>query len=132
MTVAMMLPTSLPVVATLHRFALNRPDRWLLLSLAITGRLGAGRVTRLRGLCHLDLVCEFKCVAGGACVFHGGTAASCCGRLPVQHPEVSLPGAVPFTIQLRRGALAGVPRALAIAAPWSGSRPLLVSDAVGR
>jgi len=37
MTVAMMLPTSLPVVATLHRFALNRPDRWLLLSLAITG-----------------------------------------------------------------------------------------------
>src|SRR5262245_33786725 len=37
MTVAMMLPTSLPVVATLHHFALNRSDRWFLLSLAITG-----------------------------------------------------------------------------------------------
>jgi predicted metal-binding membrane protein len=39
MTVAMMLPTSLPVVATLHRFAVNRSDRWLLLALAVLGYL---------------------------------------------------------------------------------------------
>jgi predicted metal-binding membrane protein len=39
MTVAMMLPTSLPVVATLHRFAVNRGDRWLLLVLAVSGYL---------------------------------------------------------------------------------------------
>jgi predicted metal-binding membrane protein len=39
MTVAMMLPTSLPVVATLHRFAENRGDRWLLLALAVSGYL---------------------------------------------------------------------------------------------
>jgi predicted metal-binding membrane protein len=39
MTVAMMLPASLPVVATLHRLALNRSDRWLLLSLAVLGYL---------------------------------------------------------------------------------------------
>jgi len=34
-----MLPTSLPVVATLHRFAINRGDRWLLLALAVSGYL---------------------------------------------------------------------------------------------
>src|SRR5262245_59467813 len=39
MTIAMMLPTSLPVVATLHRFAANRGDRWLLLALAVLGYL---------------------------------------------------------------------------------------------
>ena len=39
MTVAMMLPTSLPVVATLHRFAVDRADRWLLLALAVSGYL---------------------------------------------------------------------------------------------
>src|SRR5215831_7687274 len=39
MTIAMMLPTSLPVVATLHRFAINRGDRWLLLALAVSGYL---------------------------------------------------------------------------------------------
>jgi predicted metal-binding membrane protein len=39
MTVAMMLPTSLPVLATLHRFAFDRGDRWLLLALAVFGYL---------------------------------------------------------------------------------------------
>jgi predicted metal-binding membrane protein len=39
MTVAMMLPTSLPVLATLHRFAIDRSDRWLLLALAVSGYL---------------------------------------------------------------------------------------------
>jgi predicted metal-binding membrane protein len=39
MTVAMMLPTTLPVVATLHRFAVNRGDRWWLLALAVSGYL---------------------------------------------------------------------------------------------
>src|SRR4029453_10614601 len=39
MTVAMMLPTSLPVMATLHRFAADRADRWLLLALAVSGYL---------------------------------------------------------------------------------------------
>ena len=39
MTVAMMLPTSLPVVATLHRFAASRRDRWLLLALSVSGYL---------------------------------------------------------------------------------------------
>src|SRR5262245_21334099 len=41
MTVAMMLPTSLPVVATLHRFAAERVDRWLLIALAVAGYLVA-------------------------------------------------------------------------------------------
>src|SRR5262245_1792058 len=54
-----------------------------------------------------------------------------CDGLLGWNPEVSLPGAVPFTIQLRRGALAGVPRTLAIAAPWSGSRPLLCRMLLG-
>ena len=39
MTIAMMLPTSLPVLATLHRFAIDRSDRWLLLGLAVSGYL---------------------------------------------------------------------------------------------
>jgi len=39
MTVAMMLPASLPVMATLHAFASRRGDRWILLALAITGYL---------------------------------------------------------------------------------------------
>lgn len=37
MTVAMMLPTSLPVIATLHSFAGERSDRLLLVALAIMG-----------------------------------------------------------------------------------------------
>ena len=39
MTVAMMLPSTLPVLATLQTFAANRPDRILLLALAILGYL---------------------------------------------------------------------------------------------
>ena len=41
MSVAMMLPTSLPVLTTLHTFASDRADRWLLLSLAALGYLAA-------------------------------------------------------------------------------------------
>jgi predicted metal-binding membrane protein len=44
MTVAMMLPTSLPVLATLHTFASRRADRWLLVSLATAGYLGTWAV----------------------------------------------------------------------------------------
>jgi len=40
MTVAMMLPTSLPVLATLHTFARERTDRWGLVGLAIAGYVG--------------------------------------------------------------------------------------------
>jgi predicted metal-binding membrane protein len=40
MTVAMMLPTSLPILATLHTFAHGRKDRWLLVALAIIGYIG--------------------------------------------------------------------------------------------
>jgi predicted metal-binding membrane protein len=39
MTVAMMLPTSLPVIATLHAFASERSDRLLLVALAVLGYL---------------------------------------------------------------------------------------------
>jgi predicted metal-binding membrane protein len=39
MTVAMMLPTSLPVIATLHTFAGKRSDRLLLVALTIIGYL---------------------------------------------------------------------------------------------
>ena len=39
MTVAMMLPTSLPVIATLHTFASERSDRLLLVALTILGYL---------------------------------------------------------------------------------------------
>ncbi len=39
MTVAMMLPTSLPVLATLHAFAGERSDRLLLVALAVLGYL---------------------------------------------------------------------------------------------
>ena len=39
MTVAMMLPTSLPVIATLHAFASERSDRLLLVALAVVGYL---------------------------------------------------------------------------------------------
>jgi predicted metal-binding membrane protein len=41
MTVAMMLPTSLPVLATFHAIAGRRPDRPLLVGLAVTGYLVA-------------------------------------------------------------------------------------------
>jgi predicted metal-binding membrane protein len=41
MSVAMMLPTSLPVLMVLHTFARERDDRWLLLALAATGYLAA-------------------------------------------------------------------------------------------
>ena len=39
MTVAMMLPTSLPVIATLHAFASERSDRLLLVVLTVLGYL---------------------------------------------------------------------------------------------
>jgi len=39
MTIAMMLPTTLPVIATFHTIAGNRSDRFLLLSLVIFGYL---------------------------------------------------------------------------------------------
>lgn len=39
MTVAMMLPTSLPVIATFHALAGSRPDRLLLVALVIIGYL---------------------------------------------------------------------------------------------
>jgi predicted metal-binding membrane protein len=39
MTVAMMLPTSIPVVATLHTFASDRSDRLLLVALTVLGYL---------------------------------------------------------------------------------------------
>ena len=39
MTVAMMLPTSLPVIATLHAFASERSDRLLLVALTVLGYL---------------------------------------------------------------------------------------------
>lgn len=39
MTVAMMLPTSLPVIATFHTLAGSRPDRLLLVALVIIGYL---------------------------------------------------------------------------------------------
>jgi predicted metal-binding membrane protein len=39
MTVAMMLPTSLPLIATLHAFARERSDRLLLVSLTVLGYL---------------------------------------------------------------------------------------------
>jgi predicted metal-binding membrane protein len=41
MSVAMMLPTSLPVLTILHAFARERPDRWLLIVLAAAGYLAA-------------------------------------------------------------------------------------------
>jgi predicted metal-binding membrane protein len=41
MTVAMMLPTSLPVLTTFHTIAGRRADRWLLLALVISGYLFA-------------------------------------------------------------------------------------------
>src|SRR5206468_8145277 len=52
-------------------------------------------------------------------------AASRGGRFPVQRAEVSLPGEMPFAIQLRDGALAGAARTLAVAATRTGSRPVL-------
>ncbi len=39
MTVAMMLPTSLPILATFHTFASRRADRWLLVALVMLGYL---------------------------------------------------------------------------------------------
>ena len=39
MTVAMMLPTSLPVIATLHALASGRSDRLLLVALTVIGYL---------------------------------------------------------------------------------------------
>src|SRR5262249_30054884 len=86
---------------------------------------------RLRGICRMDLACEFKCGAVGECVFRRGTAASCRRRFPVQRAEVSLLGKVPITIQLRCGALAGVSRTLAIAAPWIGSWLVLCGMLLG-
>jgi predicted metal-binding membrane protein len=41
MSVAMMLPTSLPVLTVLHTFASERADRWMLIALAATGYLAA-------------------------------------------------------------------------------------------
>jgi predicted metal-binding membrane protein len=41
MSVAMMLPTSLPVLAVLHTFARERADRWTLIALAAMGYLAA-------------------------------------------------------------------------------------------
>src|ERR1044071_574314 len=41
MSLAMMLPTSLPVLAALHTFASERPDRALVITLAAMGYLAA-------------------------------------------------------------------------------------------
>jgi predicted metal-binding membrane protein len=41
MSVAMMLPTSLPVLTVLHTFARERADRWILIALAAAGYLAA-------------------------------------------------------------------------------------------
>jgi predicted metal-binding membrane protein len=41
MSVAMMLPTSLPVLMVLHTFARERADRWVLIALAAAGYLAA-------------------------------------------------------------------------------------------
>lgn len=41
MSVAMMLPTSLPILTVLHTFAGERADRWLLVTLAAVGYLAA-------------------------------------------------------------------------------------------
>lgn len=41
MSIAMMLPTSLPVLTVLHTFASERADRWLLVILAAVGYLAA-------------------------------------------------------------------------------------------
>src|SRR5262245_8260419 len=112
-----------------------RPSRPLVVVVArclrIRDGVGTGWVTRLRGLCRLDLACEFESVSVGACTLRGCTAASCRGRFPVQRAEVSLPGEVSFTVQLCCGALAGAPRTSAITAPWIGSRSVLCRMLLG-
>lgn len=47
MTIAMMLPTSIPLVATYQAIAGNRPDTWLLTSLVIAGYLAIWAVVGL-------------------------------------------------------------------------------------
>jgi predicted metal-binding membrane protein len=94
MTVAMMLPTSLPVVATLHRFAVDRADRWLLLAMAVSGYLVVWMLAGLLAYAGYTAWIRFAnsdAVAIGQRVFTGGSAASYRRRFPVQRAEVSLP-----------------------------------------
>ena len=128
MTVAMMLPTSLPVIATLHAFASERSDRLLLVALTVLGYLmvwiSFGALVLPGYLSWQWLLASSPWLAGRV---PGGrpTPAATCGRFSVQLSQVQVPGKMPLSVQLRHRALAGTPRELAGFSPRNRSRCLL-------
>ena len=126
MVFAMMLPTSLPLIALFHRMVRDRAERLWLVFLLIGGYIavwaGFGALVHLADLALHQGIYRAPVLDSNDRA-SGDTGA---GRdVPVHAPEAALPRQVPLTLELHRGPLAQHGSLTAGVPAWPQSRPLL-------